>query len=267
MKYSLLELTQRILESMESDEVSGISETPESVAVANIIKECYFDIVGELNMDEQEGLVKLDSSGDNTKPCLMFIPSSASRIQWMQYNHGTTLQPEYKDLRFVPNDEYIYFQTGYDPNDDRVIPMTVRINNSDFVFNVKNDSHPQYYTIFDEKSVVFDSYLSTDESTLTQIRSLAFASINPEFEMRNDWIPDLDPRQFQLLLQDAKQTAFTELKQAQNPLAEKKARRNKILAQKNKADNDPAWSNQTHVGFGRRGGGFDRMKQAMRRGR
>ena len=267
MRYTLLELVQRVLESMESDEVSSISETPESISVTNIIKECYFDIVGDISMDEQEGLFKLDSSGDNNLPCLMYIPSIASRLQWLQYNKGPLNFPEYRDVRYVTNEEYIYYQVGYDPDNTHIIQMTIPLNGSNFIFNVKTDAYPTYYTIFDERSVVFDAYSAVDETTLSQARTLAFGSINAGFEFRNDWVPDIDPRQFQLLLQDAKQTAFTELKQAQNPLAEKKYRRNKILAQKNKSDNDPTSGNQSHASFGRRGSGFDVMKQAMRRGR
>ena len=68
MRYTLLDMTKRILESMESDEVSDINETPEAVSVANIIKECYFDIIGQHAPDETEGIYKLDASGDNLKP-------------------------------------------------------------------------------------------------------------------------------------------------------------------------------------------------------
>ena len=104
MRYTLLELTQRIMESMESDEISDINETPESVSVANIIKECYFDIVGEMNMAEQEGLFKLDSSGDNTKPVLMYVPSTVGNIQYLNYNKvDSVATPNYKDLRYVSN--------------------------------------------------------------------------------------------------------------------------------------------------------------------
>lgn len=266
MRYTLLELTKRILESMESDEVSDINETPESISVANIIKECYFDIVGELNMAEQEGLFKFDASGDNTKPCLMTVPSTVSRVQWVKYNQGEIATPDYKDVRFVANDEYFYYQQGVDTADTTVDQMTVSINSVDYVFSFKNNVPPKYYTIFDEYSVIFDSYDSAEESTLTQVRSLGFGSLVPSFSFENSWVPDLDPRQFQLLLQDAKQTAFTELKQAQNPVAEKKARKNRILTQKNKFDNDPKWSNQLHAGFGRNSCGYDAMKRTMRNG-
>ena len=51
-----------------------------------------------------------------------------------------------------------------------------------------------------------------------------------------DYVPDLDARQFQLLLQASKAQAFYELKQVENPKAEKKERKNTILAQRTKAN-------------------------------
>lgn len=272
MRYTLLQLTQRILESMESDEVSTISETPESLSVANIIKECYFDIVGQFQMAEQEGLYKLDASTDNTKPVLMTIPSAVSKIEWIKYDtsiDGSGV-PESDDMRYVTNDEFFYMQTGLDTDLSNIDLMTVQINGKDFTFKFYTDRMPSYYTIFDDYFVIFDSFDNTIESTLTESRSVVWGALVPSFQMVDEFIPDLDPRQFQLLLNEAKAQAFVELKQAQNPVAERKARKNQILTQKNKRDNDPRWGNQGHVGFGRNGrNGFPRnwMQRAMRYGK
>jgi len=267
MRYTLLELVQRILESMESDEVSDINETVESVSVANIVKECYFDIVGEMNMDEQEGLIKLDSSGDNTKPVLMTVPSTVSRIRWLKYNISDDINtPDWQDVRYVTPEEFLFFQKGMDPTDTTVDQMTVTLDGGDFVMQYWNDHFPRYYTIFDDQKVVFESFDSSVESTLTSERVMGFGDFVPSFVMSNTWVADLDPRQFQLLLQDAKATAFVELKQQQNPTAEKKARKNRILTQKNKSDNDPEYTNLRHAQFGRKGQTFS-MQRAMRYGR
>ncbi len=266
MRYTLLELTQRILESMEADEVSDIGETPESTSVANIIKECYFDIIGESAPAEQVGLFKLDSSGDNTKPALMYVPENVSRIQYLRYNISETAAPNYRDLRFIDNQEFLYYQQSIDVADVNIDQMVVQVNGEDFTFSYRNDGHPVYYTIFDERSIVFDSFELDEEVTLTTARSLGWGDLVPVFSMTNTFIPDLDPRQFQTLLQDAKSTAFVELKQTENAKAEKKARKNRILTQKNKHDNDPSWSNQKHAQFGRRGGNWSEMQRAMRAG-
>lgn len=269
MRYTLLELVKSILRSMESDEVSDIFETQEAIDVADIVKECYFDIVGELNMAEQEGLFRLDASGDSLKPTLMLIPATVSRVQWLKYDYSTNLQkPNTKDLDYVTNEEFISRQTGLDDNDTNIGSMSVTVNGSSYVFRFRKDRFPKYYTIFDEQFVIFDAFDLSVESTLTNTRSMGSGSLAPTFTLSNTFVPDLDPRQFQLLLQEAKATAFTELKQAPNAIAERKARKNRILAQKNKFDNDPSWSGQARVGFGRRGPGMlnAQMRKAMRQG-
>lgn len=272
MKYTLLQMTQRILESMESDEVSTVAETPESLSVANIIKECYFDIVGQHSMAEQEGLYKLDASTDNTKPVLMTIPSAVSRVVWLKYDTSDSGGgiPKADDMRYVGQDEFFYMQTGLDTSLSNIDSMTVEINGKDFTFKYYNDRMPSYYTIFDDYFVIFDSFDSNIESTLTESRSTIWAELVPSFSMTDTFVPDLDPRQFQLLLNEAKAQAFVELKQTQNPTAERKARKNMILTQRNKNDNDPYSRGQAHVGFGRNGrNGFPRnwMQRAMRYGK
>lgn len=265
MRYTLLELVKRVLESMESDEVSDINETQESVAVANIVKECYFDIAGQFSPAELEGLYKLDASGDNEKPVLMTVPSIASRIQWLKYNVGSFDRPTWQMIEYLTNQEYFEFQSGLDPDDTNILTMDHTINATNFTFLYRDDEFPKYYTVFDDYSVIFNAFDATEENTLTQVRSLAYGPLVAEFQMENEWVPDLDPRQFQLLLQEAKSTAFFELKQTANAKAEAKSRKNQILTQKNKYDNRPSWAGQDRVSFGRFRG-TSSMKRAMREG-
>lgn len=251
MKYTLLELTRRILGSMESDLVSDIAETQEAIDVVEIIKECYFDIVGYGELAEHDGPFKLDASTDNTKPVLMLLPSNVIRLDWIKYNYGDLVKPEYSNLFYRTNRDFIDMQMAFDPGDPDLYSMTQTINGDPFVFKYRNDRTPSFYTVFDERFVIFDAYDASLESTLTTERSIGYGLLSPEFILSNDFIPDLDHRQFQLLLQDAKATAHMELKQQQNPKAEQKYRYNRILAQKTRDDNNPAASSQKRIVFGR----------------
>lgn len=251
MKLTLLEMVQRVLASMESDEVSNVGETQESVDVANIIRDCYYDIVGYGNLKEHQGLFKLDASGDDTKPVLMTIPSNVIKIDWLKYNSESLSEPEYTDLRFCTNEEFLFYQNGLDPDDSATQAITISLDGTDFIFKYKNDRAPTRYSIFDESKILFDAFDADLEDTLTQVRSLGYGLISPTFSLSNTWTPDLDHRQFQLLLQDAISTAHIELKQAPNPKAEQKYRQNRILAQKVRDDNNPKSSQQTHMTFGR----------------
>lgn len=254
MKYTLLEMTQRILGSMDSDEVNTIGETTESYEVANIIKECYYDIVGRMDLPEEEQIFQLTPSSDNLKPTLMFLPSTVMDLQTVKYNIGDTLSnPNYADVFFLPLDEFIQrtFPMSLDTNE--VGSMTVSTERGDFLFKFMNDRFPSYYTTIDDTTLLFDAYDADVEDTLTASRTLCWGQVVPSWNMEDSFIPDLDARQFQFLLQAAKAQAFIELKQVENPKAEKKERRNEILAQRTKHSIDKRTGSQTYRGYGRRG--------------
>lgn len=267
IKYTLLELTQRILSATDLDEVSSISETADSQSVANIIKECYFDIVGQLHPAENEGLFKLDASTDNERPTLMLLPSTVSKVVWLKYDTGSDTQ-NFVPLRYIDPEEFIYYQSGISLTDDNSGEMVIEIDGKDYKFRYRNDEYPTCFTIFRDRYVIFDQYKSDDETTLTEARSLGFGELVPYWEHSDTFIPDLDPRHFQLLLKEAKATAFTELKQVDNQRAEKSARRNWVFTQKTRDDNSPEKSRQIRWGYGRKGARPNQdMQRAMRLGR
>jgi hypothetical protein len=82
---TLLNMVQNILAAMSSDEVNSIGDTVESMQVAQIIQNKYYDIVarGDLRLDEQ--LFQLNPADTTATPTLMYLPSGVSRISWMQY--------------------------------------------------------------------------------------------------------------------------------------------------------------------------------------
>lgn len=204
MKYTLIELVQRILESMDSDEVSDISQTPESLAVANIVKECYFNIISGLDLPESKGIFQLDASTDSARPAIMTLPSNGLDVLTLQYNTNTVADPNWTPLQYKTLDEFIPIMSSYDVTDTNVGTMSLSINGGTFNFKYRKDRDPIYYTSADDRTIVFDSYDIDKESTLQKVKTLVYGGILPTFDMTNTFIPDLDARQFQLLLQEAK---------------------------------------------------------------
>lgn len=82
---TLLEMTQNILASLDSDQVNSISDTVESDQVARIIQNKYYDILSRDNIPEQQMLMQLTASGDSTKPTLMYVPDGVTTIEWLKY--------------------------------------------------------------------------------------------------------------------------------------------------------------------------------------
>jgi hypothetical protein len=248
MKYTLLELTQRILESMNSDEVNSIGDTEESMTVANIIKECYFEIIGRADLPETDEVFQLTASGDNTKPTVMYVPEQVLKIKSFKYIDSTkgTYEPQY-----IPFDEFTNYVALFNTDEDFVDSLTVtNALSQTFTFNYKNNEGPNYYTSFDDNTLIFDSYNEDDGVTLVGAKTICYGPLSPTWSMTDNFYPDLDVRQFQLLLQAAKAQAFVEIKQVENPKAERKERRNEILAQRTKDKVDPRTG--LYRGYGRK---------------
>jgi len=82
---TLLQMTQNILSALDSDEVNSISDTVESMQVARIIQNKYYDLTTRGDLPEQQILLQLEASGDATKPVLMLVPATTSKIEWIKY--------------------------------------------------------------------------------------------------------------------------------------------------------------------------------------
>ena len=237
MKYTLLQLVQAVLSSIDGDEVSNINDTVESSQVVEVIKQNYFDIIGSLDLPEHYGYFQLNASGDNTKPILMTVPEGILSIEWIKYNHqeSSDTDLEYKTINYLEQDQFIERMFTMNSGDADVGSMTTPLGGSDdMVVLFKNDAMPTYWTSPDDSNILFNSYDSSEENTLQKSNTYCYGLIAPVFTESNTFVPDIDAAQHQVLLQEAKRQATVELRQFQNPNAEEKSRRNRIRATKNK---------------------------------
>src|SRR5882757_803134 len=85
MKRTLLDYTQNILSALSSDEVNSISDTTESMQVAEILKTTYYNIISRTEFTSHRQLIQLDPSLDANNPVLMFVPQGIGRIEWLKY--------------------------------------------------------------------------------------------------------------------------------------------------------------------------------------
>lgn len=236
MKYTLLEMVQILLSSMDSDEVNSISDTVESNQVALLLKTVFYDLAVDLQLPEHDTLFELNASGDSDLPVLMTIPSNVIRIDWIKYDNQTDddTYNYYVDVDFKPIDEFLDITQSLREETSDVGSMSATLNDETFEFLYRTDKFPDYYTTADDNSLIFDSYDSTEDTTLQKSKTMCYGSVYPEFTLSDTHTPDLDPTQFQYFLNRAKARAFSELKQIDNREAFGEARRQKIVIQKRK---------------------------------
>jgi len=257
MKYSLLELVQNILSSMDSDEVNSISDTTESAQVAEIVRTTYFNIIARADLPEHKRMFSLDASGDDALPVLMRRPDIVRSIEWLKYNKFTVDTPEdaFNYVTILPVQQFMDMTQQLNTTDPEVDTMT--LNSHTFYF--KNNVAPCYCTVIDDVWVVFDSYDVEVDTTLQSDKTMCYGLIIPVFSLVDAFIPDLDDQQFPLLLNEAKSLAFLELKQMTNEPAAQESRRQWRTLQRTKHLPTPNYLDEL-PDFGRTQGGTSRPR-------
>lgn len=237
MRYTLLEMVQRILESIDGDAVNSYSDTDESREVANIIKETYFYMINGGDFPANETYFNLVASGDNTKPCLMTIPSDVLEIDYIKYKRlNSSGDNNWDEVRFMDQKSFIEKVLSFSESKSNVDTMEIALDGTNFTFKYYNDRPPSFYTRVGVNQLVFNAFDSAIDSTLQSSKTLCWGKKTPSFVFNDNFIPRLDAQQFQLLLNEAKSQAYAELKQTQNPKTEQRARRAFITNQRNKRD-------------------------------
>lgn len=247
MQYTLLQLIQRILSSIKGEEVNNYDDTAESLVVRDIVKECYYNIISNQDFPELKTLFELTASGDSAKPTLMTIPSDVIGLEWVKYNKiasGETAA-NFQYVHYKPLEAFLEDMHSLSTDDTDVGSFTVTTGTADSIeFYYRNDRAPAYYTSYNDSTLIFDSYDSTVDTTLTKAKSLGYGLKSTTWVDSNSFTLPIDQQQFNILLKEAKVLAWEELRQTPNQTAAMQARRAKI-----KAESKKDRANYDHVGY------------------
>jgi hypothetical protein len=231
-RMTLLEMTQNILSALDSDPVSDISETVESVQVVEIIKESFYEMMSSRPWPFLQTLGKLDGLGDVNNRTKMRIPQNINKVLWVKYNG--------KEIKFLtPDDFYAKILTR---------SSVAGVIDSQG-FGLKAD--PSYYTSFDDEYFIFDSINLDEENTLQQSKSNIFAIKQATFQLENDWVADIPEKFLPILLAEAKAQSFVNLKQQANGREERKAQRGRVMLRNEAWKNEqgePKFNRKVHYG-------------------
>lgn len=219
MKKTLLQIVQDILSDMESDEVNSISDTVESMQVAQVVKTTYEALIQDWTLPEHEELRKLESLGDNDRPNYLKVPSDITGISHVHYMDTDGV---YQDITYLEPDVFFKYTKNF--------PATV-VDFNGVTLKYYDDRDPRYYTSFDDTYLVFDGVNKDTENTLQASKSVVYAVVAPEFDLEDDFIADLDANMFPLLISKAKSKCFANFKQMANAEEVADARKHSVRQQ------------------------------------
>ena len=227
MKMTLLEMVQDILNAMDSDEVNTITETVESDQVAQIIKTTYYELISNRDWPHLKELFQLDGLGDTTRPTHMSIPDRIVEMREISYDckkSGETKR-RWTGMKYLTPEKFLWYTNERNLDDSSIVEIT---DGTGVKLLIKTDAAPQYWTSFDDEKIVFDSYNSDIDTTMTSSKTQCFGIREPVWTNSDAFTPDLPSDAFAYLLAEAKSIAQFQVRQFQDAAAATQAGRGKF---------------------------------------
>lgn len=230
-KMTLLQIVQNILSAMSSDQVTSISDTVESLQVAEEVKTTFYELYGNRDISTFEGLVNLESPADTATPHLLTCPTNVSYIRWLKYrDHDASNDLSFKDIQYLEPEDFIR-RIVEQPDPASSVSVTLT-STSPVTYPIANDRAPTFYTILDDdQTLVFDAFNADEESYLTGSNALAWAVQFKEFTLDDDFIPPIDANLFPHFLHECRSACFVNIKEVANSKEEQRARRQLVRSQ------------------------------------
>lgn len=252
MRFTLLEIVQDILNDISGDEVDSISDTSEATQIANIVRSTYNHIVSQRDIVEHKVYFQLEETTSST-PTLMTIPTDILKVYWIDYdqkhNPGAFSGGVFSGSAFDVTESAYFTGNVYKVEPDEFfrrngllswtgsdIEAYTYTSDSGDVFDVKYETNiaPTYYTIIGDTDVIFNSInTNVNASYLEADNTWCYGLKEPTFTLSDGFTPDLDTIDYNWLIEEAKSAASIKLRQVDDPVASKRAKRGWIRSQKN----------------------------------
>ena len=212
MKMSILDIVQSTLSDMNSDQVNSIFDTVESEQIANIVKDTYYDLIVNKSYIDLRNFFKLNSSGSSSLPNVMVLPTNVAYVEAIYY-----LDDKLEQLSREQFIELVRHNPKNDATQEVIIP------NVDISLNIVNNYKPKYWTSFDDKTIIFDSFDKEKGSLILTADVMGYGEITPVWSMVDNFIPQLPLRAYPLLLAEVKSKSFADIKQMPSGKEEQRA--------------------------------------------
>ena len=193
MQRTLLELTQDILAPLDGEEVTAITDTSESSQVANIIRQCFYEIAANHKLPEHHTFFELTETSSST-PTLMTKPTDVISISWIKYDNIDTgeTNKNYQSVRFLPLDDFLKMQDSLDTDQTDVSEYNITIGSDVFPMKYVNDKRPQFYTTNNDSSIIFDSLDEAVETFLRKTKTWCWGLKESSWTHSGSAVPNLD---------------------------------------------------------------------------
>ncbi len=231
---TLLDIVQKILSDMDSDNVNSIDDTEESEQVTNLVLDTYEEMVVELDLPPNRTPLQLAGATSPTRPTEVVLDDSIVELGWIKYNHASSaVAIDFNDVAYVTPEDMIQRMHSLDQTLSTVGSFT---SASGVVMYYENNRDPGVWTSFDDKILVFDSYdVAIDASGLSSAKLAAYGAQHTTIARAGTSTFPIGRQLMSRLVNDARETAFDLWKEGAPPSVRRKRVRSETRVQRNKS--------------------------------
>ena len=242
MPMNLQEIVARVAEFVNASRVDSIYDTDESLKIAKIVKETFEEMVLSQEIQTALELFHLQSASNSPAKTKLYLPDKALTLDIVKYTNkdGKIYAPVYLEPM-----EFVSRSLDLDVTMDTV--ETVVDTEAGITYNIQNNKDPSFYTLIEGKYLILDSYNGDVEDTVQGRKALVYGHTLPEFELKDEFVPDLQEQQFPVLVSRSKTAADMELRNNFNQLEYDKGKKlflNMTNESKSYTQGNTRWNNR-----------------------
>lgn len=235
---TLLDMTQEVLAEMSGDEVNSIFDTEEAEQVARIIVSTYKAMMARDKWPHARKGTQLTARSDVLFPTHFSLPSDVQEVESIRYDkkkQGETRRKFLKVDYCDPDD----FLKRLNSRDSTHTTTQVVTNDDGIELLIRNDKAPDWFTSFNDKDLVFDSFDSTVDATLQESKMQAIVYVMLSLPLVDASVIDIPIDAEPGLYEEALARAQFKIKEFQDIKAEQEAtRQRRSISQKRWRAND-----------------------------
>lgn len=216
-KRTLLEILNDVHVSLDYETVNAISETPESEKTARLIRGEYSKLMDRDDWPHLNVTTVLTALADVTRPNFMQVPTTVAQIDSVRYNITETgdTNNSMKSITFYenPNDflDIIYSRNTGDSN------VSVFNTAEGIPIWTITDKAPTFCTTFDDNILIFDSYDSSEDTTMQSSKSLVMGLRASAWTESDSFTPFMPVGMVSMFISKCKVIANEQLRQVSLP--------------------------------------------------
>lgn len=228
MRYTFLDIIQLVLSSLDSNKVNSWSDTSESEQIGYTIRDTFNYMVSDREIPELKQLRTLVPYSELIRPTHFFYPVDCQSIEWVKYNKvlNNTDPINMEPVQYCLPSDFLDKTYYLNATDDWVQQVTEPSSNINYL--IRNNKNPDYWTTFDDKTIVMDSFYNVVDDSLQESKVLVYGIFLPRFEMVDSYIVPIDDNQFQILINKVKTICFYEMKKEIHQIAADDVRKARV---------------------------------------